>query len=537
MEAYHDVAQLWDFSHPSNFSQLPEDDFLALLQKHSANSSAISPPSEDSSPSTPNSNNDPDDSHDPAPKRKASDGGLEDGGPNQKAQHTLDGNKKGSNLLASIASRRKSGGSGSHSNKDESRLLKRKEQNRAAQRAFRERKEKHVKDLEDKVAALEAKNEQAISENENLRDLLTRLQTENVMLKQQPHQQASFTFSVPKNAAAGGGIPNSYVDSPLFSPSSTVSQAPTVLPSPASPTSSSKYNNPLDWSSLTSFDPSALNVLDEPLQPTATSGAMNMDFGFGDSSDALPGFPYTTIASNPAFFTLASTFDSVTPPHQNELTSPPSNGNQYNFDFGSLSPWPTPNQLVQDAPFSELYNGFMPSSNTADYNAFLANTPESTPVAGHIDSISSTSSSASSASSPSDLLRTPVSDAHTSPRPECPKSRDACRKAVEDSGASPFAPPSQTNPNSLTAVLKKTTDINSATMISCSGSKFPKTQQSDNNIEVLTAWRTITSHPEFKDVDVNDLCAEFSSKARCDGTKVVLEPQGVTHILETFSRK
>jgi hypothetical protein len=33
------------------------------------------------------------------------------------------------------------------SRKDESRLLKRKEQNRAAQRAFRERKEKHVKDV------------------------------------------------------------------------------------------------------------------------------------------------------------------------------------------------------------------------------------------------------------------------------------------------------------------------------------------------------------------------------------------------------
>jgi hypothetical protein len=31
--------------------------------------------------------------------------------------------------------------------KDDTRLLKRKEQNRAAQRAFRERKEKHVKDV------------------------------------------------------------------------------------------------------------------------------------------------------------------------------------------------------------------------------------------------------------------------------------------------------------------------------------------------------------------------------------------------------
>ena len=40
-----------------------------------------------------------------------------------------------------------------------------------------------------------------------------------------------------------------------------------------------------------------------------------------------------------------------------------------------------------------------------------------------------------------------------------------------------------------------------------------------------------------QDVDMNDLCAAFASNARCDGTKVVLEPQGVTHILETFLRE
>ncbi|KIJ32057.1 hypothetical protein M422DRAFT_84080, partial [Sphaerobolus stellatus SS14] len=66
---------------------------------------------------------------------------------------------------------------------DESRLMKRKEQNRAAQRAFRERKEKHVKDLEDRVAQLEAKTETQAAENDNLRDMLTRLQSENTLLK------------------------------------------------------------------------------------------------------------------------------------------------------------------------------------------------------------------------------------------------------------------------------------------------------------------------------------------------------------------
>lgn len=35
-------------------------------------------------------------------------------------------------------------------------------------------------------------------------------------------------------------------------------------------------------------------------------------------------------------------------------------------------------------------------------------------------------------------------------------------------------------------------------MISCEGSTFPKTKESPANIEVLKAWRTIMSHPQFK---------------------------------------
>jgi len=46
---------------------------------------------------------------------------------------------------------------------------KRKAQNRAAQRAFRERKEKHLKDLETKVVELEKRSEATTSENTQLR--------------------------------------------------------------------------------------------------------------------------------------------------------------------------------------------------------------------------------------------------------------------------------------------------------------------------------------------------------------------------------
>jgi AP-1-like factor len=112
-------------------------------------------------------------------------------------------------------------------------------------------------------------------------------------------------------------------------------------------------------------------------------------------------------------------------------------------------------------------------------------------------------------------------------------SREDVAKHIAASGDSPF-----TSPPFTQSVVRKTSDFSQGgNMISCEGSQFPKTKESPANIEVLKAWRTITSHPQFKDADVNHLCTEFTKKARCDGTKVVLEPEGVHHILETFKAK
>ncbi|KAI1276294.1 hypothetical protein F5Y07DRAFT_408483 [Xylaria sp. FL0933] len=60
---------------------------------------------------------------------------------------------------------------------------RRKAQNRAAQRAFRERKERHVKDLEAKLASLEAAQSQTASENEKLRREMQKISTENEVLR------------------------------------------------------------------------------------------------------------------------------------------------------------------------------------------------------------------------------------------------------------------------------------------------------------------------------------------------------------------
>ncbi|KAL4873352.1 hypothetical protein BDV12DRAFT_160895 [Aspergillus spectabilis] len=60
---------------------------------------------------------------------------------------------------------------------------KRKAQNRAAQRAFRERKERHVRDLEEKVSSLTQESSTLLADNERLKRELARYSTENEILR------------------------------------------------------------------------------------------------------------------------------------------------------------------------------------------------------------------------------------------------------------------------------------------------------------------------------------------------------------------
>ncbi|CDH61046.1 predicted protein [Lichtheimia corymbifera JMRC:FSU:9682] len=72
---------------------------------------------------------------------------------------------------------------------------KRKEQNRAAQRAFRERKERHVQELQDRIRELEEENAAhgtLVKENEKLKEQIKKLKEENYALKGTP-----FTFEYP----------------------------------------------------------------------------------------------------------------------------------------------------------------------------------------------------------------------------------------------------------------------------------------------------------------------------------------------------
>ncbi|KDN49492.1 hypothetical protein RSAG8_02194, partial [Rhizoctonia solani AG-8 WAC10335] len=219
-----DAQALWDLTSPITMPAMSDNDFLMLLEKQMqaahptsgshatdgqqsfsnnnimvAPSSVMAPPvpadtmtpplTEESSPSPSASHND--SNVGDGSKRKASkdDSGSPESQPRSKVHKAGEDsvNSQPTDEPTRKASRRKS--SGNSSLTEENRLAKRKEQNRAAQRAFRDRKEKHVRELEDKIEELEQKFNTSESENTNLKDLLRRLQNENVMLK-----QSAFTF-------------------------------------------------------------------------------------------------------------------------------------------------------------------------------------------------------------------------------------------------------------------------------------------------------------------------------------------------------
>ncbi|GAA5985979.1 hypothetical protein JCM10908_006358 [Rhodotorula pacifica] len=83
---------------------------------------------------------------------------------------------------------------------------RRKAQNRQAQRNFRERKEKHLKDLEERVVSLEQQTKDQDAENAALKQLLENLQSENARLKV---YESAFTFDYDKDVSGSSAMSQS----------------------------------------------------------------------------------------------------------------------------------------------------------------------------------------------------------------------------------------------------------------------------------------------------------------------------------------
>lgn len=64
---------------------------------------------------------------------------------------------------------------------------------------------------------------------------------------------------------------------------------------------------------------------------------------------------------------------------------------------------------------------------------------------------------------------------------------------------------------------------------------LPRTAKKPNQIEIGRAWEKIRQHQGFPDCDIDELCNELSAKARCDGSRPVLEEASFNNIVQSLS--
>ena len=157
--------------------------------------------------------------------------------------------------------------------------------------------------------------------------------------------------------------------------------------------------------------------------------------------------------------------------------------------------------------FDELFGGnnnFLPSSSNIDFTEFMKSQPiiASNPVShinpnGNGSGVQKMSSLLTSQSTKSpETLYSRFWEGYFGTKEQLSEtiSRGGLSTFVVDNLGNSASTQGETGP---TLFSVKTT-YKDAPMVMCRGSSFPCTEQSDKNIEVISAWRSITSNPRFK---------------------------------------
>jgi len=351
---------------------------------------------------------------------------------------------------------------------------KRKAQNRAAQRAFRERKERHLKDLEDRVNELENEAKSTHNENEFLKLQVEKLQAE--LKKYRGSRPLGSLSSDEKSPASNTNSSKPFTfEFPFFQSNETkktsISQSDSTSPlSMTNPSPLSSTDSP--FSTGTSASNSSNNSNTSNTTPIATSGngldskrfmqneeeesfCDNLSLACGTRDHPVPKAKPSTISN---IAKSPSTLKSSTTSPQSKDTSSLFSPLPFDFDFlGATYRDP----LFDSADFT------LPEIATSEYSMM---DPIDNPL---VDS---------TFSNMTDMMKNypsnPVKSQHVEEEEE------------------------------------ETVPAYPSKMMTCSA-----------------VWDRISSHPKFNDLDIDGLCSELQSKAKCSETGVLLTERDVDNVL------
>ncbi|KAF2468481.1 AP1-like transcription factor-like protein [Lindgomyces ingoldianus] len=458
---------------------------------------------------------------------------------------------------------------------------KRKAQNRAAQRAFRERKEKHLKDLEAKVSELEKASDATNHENGLLRAQVQRLQMElreyrkrlslnSTGLNRSPPVTGGFSSLLGGGSTANnfqfefprfGGLPGAQLldNGPLSKSANKPVSIPSANPparqnstgrlSPRSQTNSTNANSPEKDSSTT------------PTNSVQTSSSLNGLF----SNHTLP-FDYSTMTSgnkvnrgssdSSAMQSRVFQFNSGSSTHSD---SPSASSNSQAGQGSSCDTSPEPSHNSPNNPADTITDGYVCHGNSEGEITFC----EKLNMA---------------CGNPRNPIPRAMSQSDANPSPAAP-AKSTKTPSANVNGIDFFANQNggQFDPTLFGDYRESQNAIvgegdftggffNEAFPISDFGSPFhfgdTPTVQKPNPLEEIEQqqdgpdeevvpgedttrmlnchkiWDKLSNRPDFKDgtIDIDNLCSELRAKARCSESGVVVDHNDVEAALKRLPK-
>uniref|UniRef100_A0A060T6M0 ARAD1C21252p n=1 Tax=Blastobotrys adeninivorans TaxID=409370 RepID=A0A060T6M0_BLAAD len=373
---------------------------------------------------------------------------------------------------------------------------KRKAQNRAAQRAFRERKEKHLRDLEDRIKELENEATVANTENEFLKNQVQRLQDE---LKKYRNKSSPASGSMSSESSGESGLQHRpfTFEFPFFADNSNNAPSTNTNSTPRSNNNNNKNNN--------------------------SSSSSNNSGRLSQSAGASP-FSALAKSNEASPLSLTSSSNSpFTPKLDTPNTSASSkggcdDGEETFCDQLSLACGTKDHPIPKDEKVragSVMIAGDDSASN-------IGSTPYN-----NVDS------GISGPSFDMDFLgsyRDPIFEQAEFNLPELATTEYSLFDPIENPNAigsymEPITEPKDTNANKNTDVATKN-DNEDADTVPAPSSKM---------MTCSAVWDRISAHPKFNDLDIDGLCSELRTKAKCSETGVLVTERDVDNVLSTLS--
>ncbi|KAF9902120.1 DNA-binding transcription factor yap1 [Linnemannia zychae] len=443
---------------------------------------------------------------------------------------------------------------------------KRKAQNRAAQRAFRDRKERYVKSLEDRIKELEELNpgkgdSKLAEENLNLKVLVQKLETENYFLKEQ-----AFTFDFPiaqpglyniakaatNSSASSEQSSPSPVSQSINNPTTTAPVKKTTGSAGKTFTSTTNAAKPpaydqLPWSPPSSIGDSVPNSPLENAESTPEPEATTPRTTYADNAGIVPRINNNNSGASTASARDLALFSSLLDGAGNTYSVVPNLGSSTANVTNSLSAYSPSTIASHPSPTSTLIatSQHSPSPTIDD----LVNSTPLFDAHGNIQFPATTATTTNSLGLPS--LTYEQTQALFTDFRDPSDTRDFFSTFEDPSEQVSFPPEaigglfndqlfnytsSFANVASTPAREESHEFLGKVTEWTHKEG-LPPLEENERALPCPEVWGQIAKHPNFDDADIDDLCAEMKSKAKCSGHGPVIPLKEVNNIMNRMAEQ